>query len=94
MQRRFSLMSLKLVLTINQKVASFALQYETTAAILEDLFVLKSWNPLWEPKSSWLTTAKIKLFYLSSFCICVDDSVFYFARVATKLGKSGKIRET
>ena len=42
MQRRFSLLSLKLMLTINQVVASFALQDETTGAILEDLSVLKS----------------------------------------------------
>ena len=33
-----------------QVVASFLLQDETTAAITEALSVIKTWNPIWEPK--------------------------------------------
>ena len=34
-----------------QVVASFVLQDETTAAIIEALSVIKTWNPIWNPKS-------------------------------------------
>ena len=33
-----------------QVVGSFALQDETTEAIKEALSLLKSWNPIWQPK--------------------------------------------
>ena len=33
-----------------QAVASFALQDETTSAVKEVLLILRSWNPLWQPK--------------------------------------------
>ena len=33
-----------------QVVASFVLQDETTAAIIEALPVIKTWNPTWDPK--------------------------------------------
>ena len=67
MQRRFSLLSLKLMLTVNKLVASFALQDETTATVLEDLSVLKSWNPSWQPKSFMVDNCKDQIVLFVKF---------------------------
>ena len=44
-----------------QVVASFALQNDTTSANKEALLILRSWNPLWQPKCFMVDNCEEKI---------------------------------
>ena len=63
-----------------QVVGSFAIQDETTDATAEALYMLKSWNPQWQPRCFMIDNCDEEILAIRQNFLCKDVNLVLLKR--------------